>query len=142
MISLDTKHFGPITVDDGDIVIFPEGIPGFEDGKKYTLLGKDEDAVPFFWLQSLDDKDFALVVIDPFAVYEDYSVDVDDDEITVLGVRDPERILTLCVVVIPEDMKQMRANLKAPILINLENNIGKQIVQHNEALPIRYFLLQ
>ena len=142
MISIDTKHFGPIQIEEHDVVIFPEGIPGFEGSRRFTLLGKNDGAAPFFWLQSLDQPDVSLVVMDPFAIYDQYSVEVADEELNVLAINDPERIMTLCVVVIPEDVKQIRANLKAPILINLENNIGKQVMQHNDALPIRYFLLQ
>ncbi len=142
MFKLDTRHFGPIEVADADVVTFPNGIPGVEGSMRFTLLGRGKDSAPFFWLQSLDQPETALVVIDPFAIYDGYSVDVDDEEIAELGIRDPERILTLCVVVIPEDIKQMRANLKAPILINLENNVGKQVMQHNDALPIRFFLIQ
>ena len=142
MISIDTKHFGPIQIEEHDDVIFPEVIPGFEESKRFTLLGKNDGSAPFFWLQSLDHPDVSLVVMDPFAIYDQYSVEVADEELEVLAIKDPERIMTLCVVVIPEDVKQMRANLKAPILINLENNVGKQVMQHNDALPIRYFLLQ
>jgi len=141
MISLDTRHFGMIQVDEGDVIVFPEGIPGVEGSKRFTLLGTDKVGTSFFWLQSIERPDIALVVLDPFAVYENYSVDVADEELAVLKIRDTERILTLCVVVIPEDIKQIRTNLKAPILINLENNLGKQVMQHNDALPIRYFLL-
>ncbi len=142
MISLDTKHFGTIQVDEKEVLFFPEGIPGIEESKKFTLLGKNEGKTPFFWLQSIDLPEIALVVMDPFAVYEDYSVDVDDEDLSLLNIHNPERILTLCVVVIPEDKKQMRANMKAPILINLDNNTGKQVMQRNDALPVRYFLLQ
>lgn len=142
MIDLDTKQFGVIQVDERDVIDFPEGLPGFEACHKFTLLGREEGSNPFFWLQGVDMPNVSMVVMDPFAIYDDYSVDVADEELATLGIRDPERILTLCVVVIPEDVKQMRANLKAPILVNLENNIGKQVMQHNDALPIRFFLLQ
>ena len=142
MISIDTKHFGPIQIDERDVVVFPEGIYGFEESKRFTLLGKNDGAAPFFWLQSLDQPDVSLVVMDPFAIYDEYSVEVADEELETLAINDPERIMTLCIVVIPEDVKQMRANLKAPILINMENSVGKQVMQHNDSLPIRFFLLQ
>ena len=34
----------------------------------------------------------------------------------------------------------MRANLNAPIFINIQTNKGKQIVQDNPDLPLRFFL--
>lgn len=142
MHTLMTKHFGEIQVDDRDVLVFPDGLPGFEEHTQFTLLGKEEAPTPFFWLQSMENMDLALVVVDPFSIYEDYTVDVADEEIEVLQISDPDHVMTLCVVVIPEDVKQMRANLKAPLLINLLNNVGKQVMQQNDSLPIRYFLLQ
>ncbi len=82
------------------------------------------------------------MVVDPFAIYQDYYVDVDDEEVSVLQIQDQQQLLTLCVMVIPEDVKQSRVNLRAPILINLQTSLGKQILQRNEELPIRYFLMQ
>lgn len=142
MIALETRHFGPVQVDENEVLIFPEGIPGFEDSVRFVLLGKTEAEIPFFWLQSIDHPEIAFVVVDPFTVYEDYQVNVDDSELDILGIGNPERILTLCIVVIPEDIKQMRANLKAPILINMDTNTGKQVLQNNDSLPVRYFLIQ
>lgn len=140
-MELKTEAFGLIQVEDGDIVIFPDGLPGFEELTKFTLLGKDVSESPFFWLQSLEKSTLALVVADPFALYEEYVVDVDDEDVAVLQVGNTDQVLTLCVVNIPEDIHQMRVNLKAPILINLQNNLGKQVIQKAD-LPVRYFLLQ
>jgi flagellar assembly factor FliW len=39
-MTLETRHFGTIEVDDQDVVIFPEGLPGFDGSKRFTLLGK------------------------------------------------------------------------------------------------------
>lgn len=142
MMQINTRHFGEVSIEEREVLTFAEGLPGFEDVRQFVLLGGDKGQAPFFWLQSIDRPDLALVVVDPFVIYPEYTVDVDDGEIEGLKIRDAEKILTLCVVVIPEDIREMRANLRAPILINLENNAGKQVLQHNDALPIRYFLLQ
>lgn len=142
MLRINTRHFGEISIDECEILTFSEGLPGFEDVRQFALLGGDKGQAPFFWLQSIDRPDLALVVVDPFIIYPEYTVDVDDSDIEVLKIRDVEKILTLCIVVIPEEIREMRANLKAPILINLENNTGKQVLQHSDTLPIRYFLLQ
>lgn len=75
-------------------------------------------------------------------LYADYGVDVDDDDIELLGITDPNTVLTLAIVVIPEDIKQIRANLKAPIIINVDKKLGKQIIQKDDSLPIRYYLHQ
>jgi flagellar assembly factor FliW len=139
-MKLDTAHFGVIDVDEADFIVFPEGIPGFEDNKKFTLIGYGDNKTPFFWLQSIDDPRLCFVVTDPFMVYDNYGVDVEDEDVQLLGITDPNTVLTLAIVVIPDNPKEIRVNLKAPLLINVEKKLGKQVIQKNEDLPLRYYL--
>ena len=137
---LKTVHFGEIEINEEDVIIFPEGIPGFEDSKKYVLIGNESNEAVFFWLQSVDIPELCFVVTDPFMIYDGYGADVEDDDIELLGITDPNRVLTLTIVVIPENINEIRVNLKAPIIINMEKKLGKQIIQKNDDLPIRYYL--
>ena len=52
-MQLETAHFGVIEFNEDDIIIFPEGIPGFEETKKYILMGNETNEAVFFWLQSV-----------------------------------------------------------------------------------------
>jgi flagellar assembly factor FliW len=140
-MQLNTKHFGVIEVDEKEILYFPSGIPGFENVRKFVLLGRQEADSPFFWLQCVDKPDLAFVVTDPFYIKEDYYVDVDDEEIAEIEINDPENVLTLAIVTIPEDIRFMTVNLKAPVLINMKNNMGKQVIMKNDTFPVRYYIL-
>ena len=139
---LKTVHFGEIEINEEDIIFFLEGIPGFEDSKKYVLIGNESNEAVFFWLQSVDIPELCFVVTDPFMVYDGYGVDVEDEDVELLELTDPKKVLTLTIVVIPENINEIRVNLKAPILINMEKKLGKQIIQKNDNLPIRYYLRQ
>ena len=141
-MQLKTVNFGEIEINEEDVIIFPEGIPGFEDSKKYVLIGNESNEAVFFWLQSVDIPELCFVVTDPFMVYDGYGVDVEDEDVELLELTDPKKVLTLTVVVIPENNNEIRVNLKAPILINMEKKLGKQIIQKNDNLPIRYYLRQ
>ncbi|UZQ85473.1 flagellar assembly protein FliW [Thermoclostridium stercorarium] len=140
-MQLNTKHFGVIEVDEKEILYFPSGIPGFENVRKFVLLERQEADSPFFWLQCVDKPDLAFVVTDPFYIKEDYYVDVDDEEIAEIEINDPENVLTLAIVTIPEDIRFMTVNLKAPVLINMKNNMGKQVIMKNDTFPVRYYIL-
>ncbi len=140
-MELQTKHFGTIEVDEKDILYFPSGIPGFENVKKFTLLGKQDPESPFFWLQGVDDPELAFVVTDPFSVNQNYYVDADDKEIEEIKIKDSEQVLTLSIVTIPERIKDMTINLKAPVLINMHNNMGKQIIMKDETFPVKYYIM-
>ena len=139
-MQLDTAHFGIIEIDEEDFIYFPEGIPGFENSKKYALIGNDAGEAVFFWLQSVDTPELCFVVTDPFMVYDGYGVDVEDEDVELLKITDANKVLSLTIVIIPEDINEIRVNLKAPILINMEKKLGKQIIQKNDNLPIRYYL--
>ena len=75
-MQLKTVNFGEIEINEEDVIIFPEGIPGFEDSKKYVLIGNESNEAVFFWLQSVDAPDLCFVVTDPFMVYDGYGVDL------------------------------------------------------------------
>ena len=140
-MELKTAQFGVINIGEDELINFPMGLPGFENNKKFVLIGNDPAAL-FFWLQSVEDPDLCFVVTDPFSIYPNYYVDVDDDDVNFLEITDSGNVMTLAVVVIPEKIEETRVNLKAPILINVEKKIGKQIIQKDESLPIRYYLYQ
>ena len=139
-MQLDTAHFGIIEIDEEDFIYFPEGIPGFENSKKYALIGNDAGEAVFFWLQSVDTPELCFVVTDPFMVYDGYGVDVEDEDVELLKITDANKVLSLTIVIIPEDINEIRVNLKAPILINMDKKLGKQIIQKNDNLPIRFYL--
>lgn len=140
-MQLQTRHFGEITVNENDIILFPLGLPGFENVKKYTLLGRQETDAQFFWLQSIDEPNLTFVVTDPFSINPDYFVDVDDLETEELQIKDADDVLTLAIVTVPENVKKASVNLKAPVLINLQNNRGKQIIMKNETFPVKYYIM-
>lgn len=139
-MQLETAHFGVINIEEEDVIYFPVGIPGFENSKKYVLIGNEADTSVFFWLQSVDVPELCFVVTDPFMVYDGYGVDVDDADVELLKIADTNKVLTLTIVIIPENINEIRVNLKAPILINMDQKIGKQIIQQSDNLPIRYYL--
>ena len=141
-MQLETAHSGVIEIDVAECIDFPEGIPGFEHCKKFVLLGHDSNEHPFFWLQSVDRPEYCFVVTDPFIIYNGYGVDIDDEDVNLLQITNADTVLTVAVVVVQENIKDARVNLKAPILINTEKKLGKQVIQKNDNLPIRYNLYQ
>lgn len=139
-MQLDTAHFGNIEIDDNEIISFPEGVPGFEKSNKFVLIANNGGEDIFYWLQSVDSPELCFVVTDPFMLYDGYGVDVDDEDISILEISDPSKVLTLAIVIIPENIEETRVNLKAPILINVEKKLGKQIILNNDNLPLRYYI--
>jgi len=136
---LATKHFGEIEVDEKGIVDFPEGLPGFEDVKKFILLGSSEDS-PFRWLQSVDRPELAFVVVNPFLIKKDYDIYIPDNVLGHLGIKNTEDMQVYSIVVVPEDISKMSMNLKAPGIINVKEKMGAQVVLDTDLYGVRKYI--
>jgi flagellar assembly factor FliW len=126
-MKIDTKAYGPIEVDEKQKIVFPEGLYGFEDYNNYVLFDA-EDQPPFCWLQSVDDREIAFVLINPFLFRPDYEVSISNEEMQGIGITSPENALIFVIVTIPPDGSPMTANLQGPLVINRANMTGKQAV--------------
>ena len=124
-MKVDTKANGLIDVDERQKITIPRGLFGFEGLTDYVLL--DAEQQPFFWLQSVDEKQIAFVLIDPTLFRPDYEVNCEDDELAELGIDSPDDAVVFSIVTIPED-GPMTANLQGPLIINRETKTGKQAV--------------
>ncbi|WPX07817.1 flagellar assembly protein FliW [Anaerocellum danielii] len=135
-----SRVFGELEVSEENIIFFEEGIPAFENLKKFVIIKEDEG--PFYWLQSVEDKDIAFVLINPFEIKPDYEFDIPDDVVKKLEIDSSQDVAVFCIVVIPEDVKQTRVNLKAPVIINVNKRKGMQYLLDDERYPIRYYLFE
>jgi len=129
-MKVNTLRFGEIDIADEKILTFAHGIPPFDECTRYTLINSEETA-PFLWLQSLDDPELALSVINPFRLFPDYAPAVSDDVLETIGDPPHQDILVLTVSVITKDYEKMFTNLVSPILINPHNNQARQIIMEN-----------
>ena len=137
---VETKYFGTIDLEETKIIEFDEGIMGFEEYKKYTILYDNEgDGKPSInWLQSLDLPGLALPVINPLLIKEDYNPVVEDELLKGLGELTEENIVILLAMTIPSDLTKMSVNLKAPFIINSDTRKGCQIIVENQDYEIKY----
>lgn len=135
-----TKYFGEIDLEEDKILTFENGIMGFEDFKRYTILfDSDDGAEPMIsWLQSLDEEMLALPVVNPLLVKADYNPVVEDELLKSLGELTEENIVILLTMTIPQDIEKMSVNLKAPIVINSDTRKGCQVIVENKDYEIKY----
>ena len=140
-LKVQTSRFNEIEVDEADVIRLPDGLIGFPELVQYVLLDHDTDS-PFKWLQSIDDGTMAFVVISPLTFRPDYTVEVTEDEIATLDLKDPDDAVISVIVTIPMDPKKMSANLKAPLIFNLKNRTGKQIIVKDPQFQTKHFIME
>lgn len=137
-MSIQTKIFGEIEVDESKVIYFTNGIVGLPDMKRFLLShDEDEQAAAILWLQSLDEPAFAIPLMNPFEVVEEYNPMIEDELLAVLDGEKEEDLLVFATLTVPEDVEKMTVNLKAPIIINLETKKGCQVIVEDD-LAIKY----
>jgi flagellar assembly factor FliW len=82
---------------------------------------------PLFWIQSVEDPDFAIVVTDPTSFFLDYLVAPDAKEREKLGIDENGEFFILAIVSISPE-KEISLNLSGPILYASETNRALQVV--------------
>ena len=125
-MTVDTKAFGLIELNEKQKVHIPQGLFGFEDYTEYVLL--DAEHEPFFWLQSMDIKEIAFILINPFFFRKDYEVNIINEDLADIGIKTPENAFIFVIVTIPQDGSPMTANLQGPLVINKDTMTGMQAV--------------
>lgn len=128
MKKIDTLRFGDIEVEEEKIIYFEIGIPGFEDEHEFLLVPYDEES-PFLFLQSLNSRELAFLVVSPFVFFPAYEFEIDDATMEHLALHNSEQLVIYSILTVPSgNIKKITANLMAPVIINQENMKAKQII--------------
>ncbi|NFG60654.1 flagellar assembly protein FliW [Clostridium sp. CMCC3677] len=136
-----SKVQGNIEYEEKDKITLRKGILGFENLKEYILVDLNE-CEPFKLLQSLEDENTGFIVVSPFEFFNDYEIKLSDEEINKLDVKNQNDIILLTTVTLNSDPKKITTNLKAPIIINISNNLGEQIILDNLDYKIKHLLIE
>ncbi len=145
---IETTRFGQILVDENCVITFPEGLPGFEGCRRFMLVphsGADgtKDS-PFEWLQSLDDGSLAFLAMDPRLVFPHYDPHLPSGELSSLSLERTDRggARMYALLTVPKgDPCGITANLMAPVVVNAQARLGKQIVATGDCYGLRHRLL-
>lgn len=133
---IQTSRFGPVMFEADDILNFPEGLLGFSDLRQFVLVDDPADEI-FIWLQSCETPEIAFPVLEPELFSHTYKVNLTKTDTENLRLAPAEKTKYLCIITIPDDPTQMSANMKAPIIINLDKKICRQCVLQDNSLAIR-----
>jgi flagellar assembly factor FliW len=139
-LKVATSRFGELEINESDVITLSQGLIGFPELNRFVILEHDKES-PFKWLQSLDEMTVAFVIMSPLAFHPSYIVDVTEDEIQELDLKSPEDAVICVLVTIPNDPKKMSANLKAPLVFNLENKLGKQVILKDSEFQTKHYII-
>ncbi len=138
---IESSRFGTLEVEEEIIITFSEGLPSFEQCRRFVILTPDDNN-PIRWLQSLEDGRLAFPIIDPWLFQPDYAPTISDLDAEKLQMDEQTPKLLFVIVTVPRDNPQaMTANLLAPLLINLLTRQGRQVIVTNDNYHTRHRIL-
>lgn len=121
-IIINSYQFGELEISPENIFSFSEGILGFEELKQFVLIN-DDNTAPFKWLLSVESPEIGFPIISPWLIDLSYSVGKS---------YDIEKQIPMVIVTIGGGLNNMTANLKAPIMLNIDDATGEQIIISND----------
>ena len=135
-MEISTTRFGNVAIDAEDILLFPNGLLGYEDNQHWVLLADSENPA-VGWLQSISRPGLAMAVVSPRRFVPEYHLRVTHAELASLQLGSEDRTYVLTLVSNHEG--SLTANLRAPIVINLQRRLGRQVITTDEQ-PLQYEL--
>lgn len=137
-MKLNTARFGEIEIEENRIFNFVMPIIGFDMLHKFIILDPNKDTL-FKWLQSIEDPALAFPIISVSALNLDYTIDLPDNIVETLDIKNVESLLVMNITSIPQDNpKGTTINLLAPLIFNLDNQNAAQIVLSGSGYDISY----
>jgi len=136
MLNVQTRFFGELEYQTDALFCFPSGLPGFEGHCNFIFL-KKQGLEPLMFLQSLDTRSLCFILLPIRAIDQNFQLELTPDEMREIGLapgRTPvigEDILCAAMICAGEG-DGPTANLMSPVVVNLHNNIGMQVI-HAEA---------
>ena len=109
-------------------ILFPDGLVGCPDWKRFVLLVDEDEDLPVAVLRSLDNPDVELLVTDPTLVDPQYAARA--------GV-DPTSAAVYCTLSIADD-GWITANLLGPIVVDRRTREAHQVVLSDSGYTTRH----
>lgn len=132
---IGTMRFGELEIENTRVITFPKGILGFEENKKFVLLPVDEKGeTPFFFLQSTESKEVEFFLLDTLSFFKEFEIKLEDAVVEKLEIELPQDVLVLTTITVRGSIKDATTNLKAPLVINQNKQLGMQVLLHNDLM--------
>jgi flagellar assembly factor FliW len=136
-----STHFGPIAVDESSVIEFPEGLPGFEDRRRFLPLYNEQQAGLVF-LQSLERAELCFLAMPVRSLRPDYTLEMPSEDLGLLEFapgRQPEigsEVAALAILSLVEG-ETPTANLRSPVVIHVGTRKAVQSIRPDERYSCR-----
>ncbi|MCL5990636.1 MAG: flagellar assembly protein FliW [Bacteroidetes bacterium] len=116
--TIKTLQFGELTFEDKHIFHFENGLLGFEELHDFVLIS-EEESLPFKWLLSVEKPEIGFPLLSPWHIDLNYNP---GDNLNL------KKLVIMSVITLEDEAGIMTANLKAPVVLDVENQKGEQVI--------------
>lgn len=125
-----TLQFGELDIEAKYIFNFKDGLLGFEELSEFVLIS-EEETVPFRWLISIEQPAIGFPLLNPWLLDANYEP----------GMKiDMNKDVLMVVVTLEDEKGLMTANMKAPIIFDIANLTGKQLILTSDKYSTNYVI--
>ena len=134
--SIEASKIGQIEFDNEDILLMATPMLGFPKLKKFLLIST-EQTYPFYWFQSVENTDVSFLMLETSLFFSDYSPEIPSKDLKAVKCTDKSKLRIFAIVVVPKNPQDSTANLKAPLIINEEKMLAKQVILDDDKYSIK-----
>ena len=133
IIKIQTTRFGELELPATSVIDLFAGLIGFPQFHHFVII---DYTAPFSWLQSTQSSELAFVIINAAEFGENYVFDlpVTDRD---LDIQPTDEVAIFNIASIRPNPGDSTVNLKAPVIVNLRNRRGRQIILDDTRFPTR-----
>lgn len=121
-------------------VTFKKGIPGFEYLRKFRIEDVN-NSKDYKIIRSLEE-DISFSAVLPFNIYDEYEIDLTEEIVKELEIKHPTDVLVLNIITLGKTLEESTVNLKAPVIINVSNNMAKQFIIQCDTYDTKHLLIR
>jgi len=139
---IQTRDFGVVSIDATAEIVFPFGIPGFDQQRRFALIGSKAIA-PVVLMQSSENPSLCFLAIAVSVLDPAYQSGIAREDLRLLGLDEdrqprPDEEALYLAILSPAASGAFTANLLAPVVINVRTRNAVQAVRHDRQYSHRH----
>lgn len=133
---LESPRIGKFDFTSDDLIVLSSPIIGFNNLSEFLFISSPE-FLPFSYFQSVEDVNVTFIIAEIKPLFPEFKLKITKADKKVLKIAPNDEIASFGIVVVREDPQKATINLKAPLVINTNKKLAKQIVLDDDKYQIK-----
>ena len=141
-----STRFGELVYSAGACLVFPAGLPGFENERHFVLIDELSQR-PLVFLQSIATPDLCFNTVPVQAIDAAYQVQLTSEDLERLGLPpgrqpDTDREVACLAIICAAGDQSPTANLLGPVVVNRQTRVAVQAIREDSRYSARHPLME